>query len=217
MIRKRYRNCARSVSRLFVCKMIFIDNFMHGDLHPGNIFISKEDKNFILLDCGIVTEYTDRDHQLLVDILASFIHKDGRRAGRLMIDDSNTRLEGTDAARNEAEYISKINALTIRASGKDYFMEHLGTYISYICDAAAEHHVMMNQSFVSSSLAVKVQEGIALALDPSVEIWRIANPIILKGEARRRLKRFGRQVEGALVGENRQLSKALGLESYLYS
>lgn len=145
-----------------VCKMIFLDNFLHGDLHPGNIFVSPKDKTLIVLDCGIVTEYTDRDHQLIVDILASFIHKNGRRAGRLMIDDSNTRLDGTDVARNENQYIDKINDLTIRASGPDYFMEHLGTYISYICDAAAEHHVMMNQSFVSTSLAVKVQEGIAL-------------------------------------------------------
>lgn len=55
------------------------------------------------------------------------------------------------------------------------------------------------------------------ALDPSVEIWRVANPIILKGETRRRLKRVGRKIENTLVGDNRVLSKALGLETYLYS
>jgi aarF domain-containing kinase len=166
-----------------ICKMIFEDNFLHGmydasliihdllllsnnniiagDLHPGNVFISPKDHKIIVLDVGMVTEYTDSDHRLIVDVLTSFIRKDGRRAGRLMIDDSNLRNSG-DQAEAEELYIDKIEALTIRANSKDYLMEHLGTYISYICEAAATHHVMMNQSFVSAALAVKIQEGIAL-------------------------------------------------------
>ena len=43
---------------------------------------------------------------------------------------------------------------------------------------------MLNQAFISSALAVKVMEGVALALDPSIEIWRIAIPIIMEGERR---------------------------------
>lgn len=63
-------------------------------------------------------------------------------------------------------------------------MENLGVYITEICNAASKHHVMLNQAFISAALAVKIQEGIALALDPSIEIWRIAIPIILEGERR---------------------------------
>jgi predicted unusual protein kinase regulating ubiquinone biosynthesis (AarF/ABC1/UbiB family) len=86
-----------------------------------------------------------------------------------MIDDSNKRLRDENspqAAVGEDQFIGKMEALTIKASGKGYFMEHLGTYISHICDVAAEHHVMMNPAFITAALAVKVQEGIALALDP---------------------------------------------------
>lgn len=112
---------------------------------------------------GIVTEYTDADHELIVSILTAFIRCDGRKAGRLMIDDSNSRMFVLgEGVVDEASYIDKIEALTIKARGKDYLMEHLGAYISYICDAAAQHHVMMNQAFVSAALAIKVQEGIAL-------------------------------------------------------
>ena len=64
-------------------------------------------------------------------------------------------------------------------------MEHLGTYISYICDAASTHHVMMNPSFVTAALAVKIQEGIALAMDPSCSIPDVAIPIIIESERRR--------------------------------
>ena len=132
-----------------------------GDLHPGNVLVSRKEHKIIVLDVGMVTEFTDSDHRLIVNILTSFIRKDGRRAGRLMIDDSNMR-NTADQAKAEDLYIDKIGALTDRAHGKDYFMEHLGTYISYICEAAATHHVMMNQAFVSAALAIKIQEGIAL-------------------------------------------------------
>lgn len=115
-----------------------------------------------------------------------------------MIDDSNNRLlasKSGDKALDEERYIDKIEALTIAASGKDYLMEHLGTYISYICNAAAQHHIMMNPSFVSAALAVKVQEGIALSLDPACQIWKAATPIIVESERRRHVsnvrKRLG--------------------------
>jgi predicted unusual protein kinase regulating ubiquinone biosynthesis (AarF/ABC1/UbiB family) len=147
---------------------------------------------------GIVNEYSVEDHNILIDVLSAFIHKDGRRAGRCMIDDSNQKLlwqqraDRTDLqqqmARNEEQYIDKIAMLTTKACTEGYFMEHLGTYISYICNAAATHHVMMNPSFVTAALAVKIQEGIALAMDPSCTIPNIAIPIIMESERRRFMK-----------------------------
>jgi len=50
-----------------VCKMIFLDNFMHGDLHPGNVFVSPNGEKFILFDVGIVAEYSEADHMAIVD------------------------------------------------------------------------------------------------------------------------------------------------------
>jgi len=180
-----------------ICQMIFLDNFTHGDLHPGNVLITKDYK-FVLLDVGITTVHSDADHRLVSDVLAAFVRKDGRKAGRYMIDNSNARLEAVgDRAIDEEQFIDKIELLTIAASGKNYFMEKLGTYITYICNSAATHHVMLNQAFISSALAVKVQEGIGLALDPSVQICKVAIPIILEGERKHgRVQERARQLVG---------------------
>lgn len=142
-------------------------------------------QHYRLLDVGITTSHAERDHRLISDILACFIRKDGRTAAMHMVDSSNYILKSVgDKAIDEEEFFKKIELVTIAASGKDYLMQKLGTYISYICDAAATHHVMLNQAFISMALAVKVQEGIALALDPSIETAKIAIPIILEGERR---------------------------------
>ena len=151
--------------------------------------MSPDGKAFILFDVGIVNEYSDHDHQTIVDILSAFIRKQGRKAGRLMIDDSNSRLrrlnDRHDQALDEEQYMDKIEALTNATRTKGYFMEHLGTYISYICESAAQHHVMLNPSFVTAALAVKLEEGIALAMDPSCNIPKVAIPIIVESERRR--------------------------------
>lgn len=198
-----------------VCQMLFVDNFMHGDLHPGNVFISSKSRKFILLDVGIVTEYNDDDHDVIVNVLASFIRCNGREAGRYLIDNSNERMKSQgELAVDEDAYLDKIEALTLKASrGENYFMEHLGTYISYICECAAKHHVMMNHSFVSASLSVKVMEGIALALDPSVEIWRVANPIILESEMKRRWSRASSELISLVTGGRKAVAHIVGLES----
>lgn len=169
-----------------VCKMIFLDNFMHGDLHPGNVLIDPANRKFVLLDVGIVTTYTEEDHTLLVDVLTSFLRKQGRQAGRLMIDSSNRLMkDSNDHAVDEERFIDKIEEINIKASTKGYLMENLGSYITFICNAAAKHHVMLNQAFISSALAVKIQEGIALALDPSVKVYKVATPILYESERRR--------------------------------
>lgn len=170
----------------FLSSNMSINVILTGDLHPGNVLISPEEHKFMVLDVGMVTEYSDEDHRLIVDVLTSFIRMDGRRAGELLIADTNTR-NSDDQAKAQELYIEKMEALTARAHGKEFFMEKLGTYITYICDAAATHHVMMNQAFVSAALAIKIQEGLALALDPDVSIVDVANPIILQCELKRRL------------------------------
>lgn len=187
--------CCSSNSFFSICLFPTKIALHTGDLHPGNVFVARDGKKFILLDVGIVAEYSNHDHEVIVDILGSFIRHDGRKAGQLLIADSNSRLRarGSDMqAVQEELFVQKIEILADRAKSADYLMEHLGTYISYICNAAAQHHVMMNGSFVSAALAVKVQEGIALAFDPAIEIWRVALPIIAESERRRGIGSFSR-------------------------
>ena len=175
-----------------VCRMIFYHNFIHADLHPGNIFASVSDgvPKFILVDVGMITEFTDSEHEILVDILANFIRRNGRRAAELMLLDSERRMMySNEQAVNAEKFIATIENLTETDRHMNFF-ENIGGYILYICEAAATHHVMLNQGFASIALAVKVQEGVAISLDPNAKVWETANPIIVRAEFRRRITRF---------------------------
>ena len=95
-------------------KMVFQDNFVHADIHPGNVLIqttttakdsSKESvftrffqsndenskgetvkRNVVFLDAGIVTSLNENDRKNLKDLFRAVIVNDGYEAGRLMVE-----------------------------------------------------------------------------------------------------------------------------------
>ena len=79
-------------------QMIFVNDFLHGDLHPGNILVEEDGDGkgrnlppkLHLLDCGLVVEMGPDQHVNLVKILGAFTRRDGRLAGQLMVDTSSS-------------------------------------------------------------------------------------------------------------------------------
>ena len=70
-----------------VCKMIFHDNLLHGDLHPGNILVTRDatrDPAVCFLDAGICVELGAKEHVHLVRVLSALMRHDGDAAGRLL-------------------------------------------------------------------------------------------------------------------------------------
>jgi aarF domain-containing kinase len=64
-----------------VIKMVFFDNFIHGDLHPGNMLVHFDKRGepyVVYLDCGIVySQPTEADHDALVGVCVAFMQQDG--------------------------------------------------------------------------------------------------------------------------------------------
>ncbi|EEQ97331.1 conserved hypothetical protein, partial [Perkinsus marinus ATCC 50983] len=104
------------VSKREICKMgvkaflhmLFIDNFIHGDLHPGNILVqvptmtdpSDTSANshaaaagtvrLVFLDCGLANELSNRDLTNFVDLMHAIMIGESTEVGRLMIDRSRS-------------------------------------------------------------------------------------------------------------------------------
>eukprot|EP00966_Prymnesium_polylepis_P046820 1084994-Prymnesium_polylepis.1 len=73
--------------------MTFVHNLLHGDLHPGNIFVVEDavsgEAQLAYLDAGIVVSYSDADHEHLINVLTAFIQYDGFEVGRLIASQSS--------------------------------------------------------------------------------------------------------------------------------
>ena len=76
-----------------VIKQMFSDNFIHGDLHPGNIIVNLSNKSnpvIYMLDCGIVHEFENKKtHQKIANICFLLMKHNGYKAGLLLVDDDS--------------------------------------------------------------------------------------------------------------------------------
>jgi len=164
--------------------MVFRDNFVHGDLHPGNILIQvcNGDPKIVLLDCGIVSQVAEDRYSGLLDTCLAFLYWDGKRAGQLMLDQSSKRmLDGAEA------FINGIQGIVEHARTSVYF-EHVGTYIAEICRLSCQYRVKLIPDYLQVALAVKVVEGISLSLDPKLDLTTKAIPIVMHSQAQAMLK-----------------------------
>merc|ERR1711957_593473 len=73
-------------------QMMFRDQFIHGDMHPGNMMVrlgsDGGDPELIVIDTGLAVQMNARDQRNFVDLLHAVAMKDGSRAGRLMVERS---------------------------------------------------------------------------------------------------------------------------------
>lgn len=88
----RINNVLAHIGTHTLLKMLLVDNFIHADLHPGNILIRvKQRKPFskrlfqsrphiVLLDVGMTAELAKKDGENLLHIFKAIAQRDGRKA-----------------------------------------------------------------------------------------------------------------------------------------
>mmetsp|Transcript_8273 Transcript_8273/g.12238 ORF Transcript_8273/g.12238 Transcript_8273/m.12238 type:complete len:548 (-) Transcript_8273:289-1932(-) len=188
-----------------VMKMIFLHDFVHGDLHPGNILVDRieagsdnshdswwsvitgEKGGLVLnvIDCGLVVKMGLKEHENLVKILGSFIKREGYAAGKLMIDYNNQQEKGIrNPARSDLDeelFCRGIERICIDDHDNN-FLEKVGDYLADICYLACKHRVKLEAKFINAALACEIMEGIACSLYPDMEVQSIALPMVFKAE-----------------------------------
>jgi len=172
-----------------VMKMIFLNDFVHGDLHPGNIIVDRNEKargkplRMNMIDCGLVVEMGENEHVNLVKILGALIQRDGYLAGQLMVDTAKK----CQATEMDVEMFCRGIQKICDDDLDNNFLESVGDYLADICYLACVHKVKLEAAFINAALACEIMEGLASSLYPDMKVQRIALPLVAKAELMHRL------------------------------
>jgi ubiquinone biosynthesis protein len=174
------RSDPKRVARLGLAtlmKMIFEDGFVHADLHPGNIFITADDK-LALLDLGLVGELDEPHRKGFSRLFAAWAQRDGDGMARVIHKLSTGTEQDSDPERFE-RLRSAIIEFVGRYWGQRLGDVQVGRVLLDLLAIMRRHRVRVNASFTIVNIAIAVTEGIGKQLDPELDLMQEALPYFL--------------------------------------
>jgi aarF domain-containing kinase len=205
-------------------QMLLVNNFVHADLHPGNILLRElpgRAPQLVLVDAGMVDSLSPAEAASFVGLFRAMGAGDGRAAaGALLACGELQRCAGggaADAARHEA----------FRGSVAKLFSEHcrgfrtgadVGVVLRATLGCLREHTVMLDGRTAAALVNLLCIESFASALQPQLSLLD-GSELLLRGYGLLGPRALGFAVAAAspALAAGRRLEEALrwGLPFYV--
>ena len=159
---------------------VFRDNFFHADAHAGNIWVDsdparKADPRFIAIDFGIVGQLSTEDQYYLAENFMAIFNRDYRRIAELHVQagwmPATTRIDELEAAA--------------RAVCEPYFTRplseiSLAEVLVKLFRTAQRYELTLQPQLILLQKTLLNIEGVGRQLDPELDIWAVAKPVLEK-------------------------------------
>ncbi len=157
---------------------VFRDNFFHADAHAGNIWVDgdparKADPRFIALDFGIMGQLSQEDQYYLAENFMAIFNKDYRRIAELHVEagwmPATIRIDELEAAA--------------RSVCEPYFTRplseiSLAEVLMKLFRTAQKYELTLQPQLILLQKTLLNIEGVGRQLDPQLDIWAVAKPVL---------------------------------------
>jgi ubiquinone biosynthesis protein len=160
--------------RLFY-EQVFRDNFFHADAHPGNIWVDVDSRRprFIALDFGIMGSLPEADQYWLAENFIALFERDYRRIAELHL-----------AAGWMPRHI-RVDELesAVRTVCEPYFTRplaqiSLAEVVAKLFQTARRFELTLQPQLILLQKTLLNIEGVGRMLDPDIDIWAVAHPVL---------------------------------------
>ncbi len=159
---------------------VFRDNFFHADAHAGNIWVDsdparKANPRFIALDFGITGQLSPEDQYYLAENFMAIFNKDYRRIAELHVEagwiPATVRIDELEAAA--------------RAVCEPYFTRplseiSLAEVLLKLFRTAQKYELTLQPQLILLQKTLLNIEGVGRQMDPHLDIWAVARPVLEK-------------------------------------
>ncbi|MBV9203410.1 MAG: 2-polyprenylphenol 6-hydroxylase [Alphaproteobacteria bacterium] len=151
---------------------VFRDGFFHADLHPGNMFVDP-DGAIAVVDFGIMGRLDRATRFYLADMLLGFLSGDYRRVAEVhfaagYVPPGRSIDAFTQACRSIGEPIL----------GKPLEQISVARLLAQLFEITEQFEMETQPQLLLLQKTMVVIEGVGRRLDPEINIWALARPLI---------------------------------------
>jgi ubiquinone biosynthesis protein len=148
------------------------DGFFHADMHQGNLFVDRQGR-IAAVDFGIMGRLTPAERRFLAEILFGFITRDYRRVAVVHFDAGYVpRTHGVE------EFAQAIRAVGEPIHSRTADQISMAKVLTLLFEITALFDMSTRTELVLLQKTMVVVEGVARSLDPNLNMWATAEPVI---------------------------------------
>jgi len=161
---------ARAAAIFF--NQVFRDGYFHGDQHPGNMTVGY-DGALQVVDFGIMGRLDTHTRHYLADMLLGFIERDYARVAKIHFDAGYV-----PASQSVEEFTLALRAIGEPIQGKPLHTISFARLLGQLFHIAESFDMEVQPQLLLLQKNMLIAEGVSRQLNPSLNIWTLAQPLI---------------------------------------
>jgi len=148
------------------------DGFFHADMHQGNLKVSSNG-DIVAFDFGIMGHIDEYTRRVYAEILFGFIKRDYKRVAEVHFEAGYVPQD-----QNVDEFARALRAVGEPIFGMDASNISMGRLLSYLFEVTERFGMETRTELILLQRTMVVVEGVARSLNPQINIWEVARPIV---------------------------------------
>ena len=149
-----------------------VDGFFHADLHQGNLF-ALPDGRLAAIDFGIMGRIDRRARMWLAEILYGLITGNYQRVAEIHFE-----AQYVPSHHNVAEFATALRAVGEPIRGLPVKSISVGRMLEGLFSITRDFDMQTQPHLLLLQKTMVMEEGVATALDPDVNMWEAAEPFL---------------------------------------
>ena len=148
------------------------DGYFHADMHQGNLKVAANG-DIIAYDFGIMGHIDEYTRRVYAEILYGFIKRDYRRVAEVHFEAGYV-----PADRDVDAFARALRAVGEPIFGMDATRISMGSLLSYLFEVTERFGMETRTELILLQRTMVVVEGVARSLNPQINIWQVARPVV---------------------------------------
>jgi ubiquinone biosynthesis protein len=153
-------------------RQVFRDGFFHGDQHPGNMFVDEQGR-ILAVDFGIMGRLDHATRQYLADMMLATLDRDYRRLAEVHVEAGYL-----PPGQQVDVFAQALRSVCEPIIGRPLEEISFARLLAQLLQLTESFDMPVQPQLLLLQKNMMMAEGISRRLDPSLNIWTLAQPLI---------------------------------------